>query len=57
MVPFLLVALYGGGVWFSARKADRVYSGSGKWLMSLLWPYMLATNRQFRQNIRRPLNK
>lgn len=56
MLPLLLIA-YGGGIWYSSRKADRVYSGSGKWVVSLLWPYMLATNRQFRQNIRRPLNK
>ncbi|ABD00140.1 hypothetical protein ACVW0Q_002203 [Thermostichus sp. MS-CIW-21] len=57
MWPFLLLAIYAGGVWYSARKADRIYSGSGKWAVSALWPLLLLTNRQFRQNWRRPLNK
>ncbi|MFS8861199.1 hypothetical protein [Synechococcus sp. B60.1] len=57
MWPFLLLVIYAGGVWYSARKADRIYSGSGKWAVSALWPLLLLTNRQFRQNWRRPLNK
>ncbi|MCJ2543937.1 hypothetical protein [Thermostichus vulcanus] len=57
MWPVLLLAIYGGGVWYSARKADRIYSGSQKWVVSALWPILLASNRQFRQNFRRPLNK
>jgi hypothetical protein len=57
MWPFLLFVIYGGGVWYSARKADRIYSGSQKWVVSALWPVLLASNRQFRQNLRRPLNK
>ncbi len=53
----LLVALYGGGVWYSARQADRLYSGPQKWILCALWPVLLAANRRFRQNLLRPFNR
>ena len=57
MLPFLFLMIYGGGAWMASRKADRVYSGTQKWLLVSLWPLMLATNPRFRQNFRRPLSK
>ncbi|MGQ9838245.1 MAG: hypothetical protein ACUVRV_09840 [Cyanobacteriota bacterium] len=57
MWPFLFLLIYGGGVWYSARKADRIYSGSKKWVVSALWPVLLVSNQRFRQNLRRPLSK
>ncbi|MEN9203948.1 MAG: hypothetical protein Q6K80_07435 [Thermostichus sp. DG_1_6_bins_120] len=57
MWPVVFLAIYGGGVWYSARKADRIYSGSQKWVVSALWPLLLVSNRRFRQNLLHPLNK
>lgn len=57
MLTFLFLMIYSGGAWMASRKADRVYSGTQKWLLVSLWPLMLATNPRFRQNFRRPLNK
>lgn len=57
MLMVLAFLIYGGGAWVASRKADRIYSGTQKWLLVSLWPLMLATNSRFRQNFRRSLNK
>ncbi len=53
MLPFILLAGYGGGAWYTAKRVDRAYTGSGKWAVVALWPVLMVSSKRFRQNLRR----
>lgn len=48
----LALVTYGGGVYVTAKRSQRVYSGSGRWAVAGLWPVMLALSPRFRRSLK-----
>ncbi|HEY9782329.1 MAG TPA: hypothetical protein V6D09_19585 [Leptolyngbyaceae cyanobacterium] len=58
LFTFLLILVYGGGVWkfwngFNRTNFSRGFSN--RLLLTLLWPALLIGNKSYRQNFRKAL--
>ncbi len=58
LFTFLLILVYGGGVWkfwngFNRTNFSRSFSN--RLLLTLLWPALLIGNKSYRQNFRKAL--
>jgi hypothetical protein len=57
-ITVVLLAVYGGGVWkfwngFRCTSFNGAFTN--KLRLSLLWPFLLASSKSYRQNFRRAL--
>jgi hypothetical protein len=51
----IALAAWATGAWMFSRGAKRFYQNDQVWLLAALWPVLLLTNRQFRNNFQRAL--
>ena len=57
LFTFLLILVYGGGVWkfWNGFNRTNFSRGSNRLLLTLLWPALLIGNKSYRQNFRKSL--
>jgi hypothetical protein len=55
LLAWLLLAVYGGGIWKFWTGFHRTNFSQGRLYLSLLWPILLASNKSYRQNFNKTL--
>jgi cell shape-determining protein MreD len=58
IIVFLLILIYGGGIWKFWRGFDRTNfqrTFTNRLMLTLLWPALFITNKSYRQNFRKTL--
>ncbi len=58
LIPFLLLAAYGWGLWKFWRGYERTNFASSlpnKLILSLCWPALLVVNKSYRRNFQKAL--
>lgn len=55
LFTFVLIMVYAGGIWKFLSGFEKTNFESGRLPLALLWPFLLLTNRSYRQNFNRAL--
>lgn len=55
IITFVLILVYGSGVWKFWTGFRRTNFHNNRLLLSLLWPALIIANKSYRQNFRKAL--